>query len=319
MGPCGAGEPRRTNRDVSGGVDGWAACGDDQAKERDAMNRATLKARAKLRGIGAQLRRRLDGPAAWAGLAGAALLGASVFAGFGVSACSPNAESASTAKAPTQMDPIVGAATPGTVNENNSASGAAPGAMSGASSTGGGDMTGTGANGTGANGNDAKGQAAASNPGWSNLPVDAAGKVTLSEDDWRSRLSPTQYAILREKGTDRAYSGTMWKTNEPGEYRCAACGNLLFVGDSKFISDCGWPAFEKAIKGSIAYHEDNTYGMRRVEVTCAKCDGHLGHVFDDGPTATGTRYCINQTSVTFIPQSEVKTTTVPEQEAKVRP
>lgn len=268
--------------------------------------------------IGAHLRRRLDRPAAWAGLAGAVLLGASVFAGFGVSACSPKAESAGTAKVPTQMDPIVGAATPGSVNQNNSASGAAPGAMSGTPNTGGGDMTGNGANGQGTKG-DATGQAAASNPGWTNLPVDAKGKVTLSEDDWRSRLSPTQYAVLREKGTDRAYSGTMWKTNEPGEYRCAACGNLLFAGDSKFVSDCGWPAFDKAIKGSIAYHEDTTYGMSRVEVTCAKCDGHLGHVFDDGPTATGTRYCINQTSVTFIPQSEIKTTTVPEQEAKIKP
>jgi peptide-methionine (R)-S-oxide reductase len=268
--------------------------------------------------IGAHLRRRLDGAAAWAGVAGVVLLGASVFAGFGVSACSPKAESAGTAKVPTQMDPIVGAATPGSVNENNSASGAAPGAMSGTSSTGGGDMTGNGANGNDAKGQGATGQAAA-NPGWTNLPVDAKGKVTLSEDDWRSRLSPTQYAVLREKGTDRAYSGTMWKTSEPGEYRCAACGNLLFAGDSKFISDCGWPAFDKAIKGSIAYHEDTTYGMSRVEVTCAKCDGHLGHVFDDGPTATQTRYCINQTSVTFIPQSEIKATTVPEQEAKIKP
>lgn len=157
------------------------------------------------------------------------------------------------------------------------------------------------------------------NPQWANLPTDAQGKIALSENEWRSRLNATQFAVLREKGTDRAYSGTMWKTNEPGEYRCAACGNLLFVGDSKFISECGWPAFDKAIRGSIAYHEDRSYGMSRVEVTCSKCDGHLGHVFDDGPTATGTRYCINQTSITHISPSQVGTSPTPEQEAKTRP
>ncbi len=165
----------------------------------------------------------------------------------------------------------------------------------------------------------AAGDAGVSRPEWQGLPVDAKGKVTLSEQDWRSRLSASQYAVLRGKGTDRAYTGTMWKTSEPGEYRCAACGNLLFTGESKFLSDCGWPAFDKAIKGSIEYHEDDTLGMSRVEVTCGKCGGHLGHVFDDGPTATQTRYCINQTSIAFIPQSEVKTTQVPEQEAKIKP
>ena len=286
----------------------------------DAMNHAgTSRPGTNRRAtFAAHLKRRRDRPAAWAGVVGSAMLGASVLAGFGVSGCSPKAERSSADRAPTQMDPIVGAATPGTVNEDSSTN-AAPGAMSAAAGKGDGGHMADGANATGGDANAATGQAAAANPGWMNLPVDANGKVALSEEQWKSRLSPTQFAVLRGKGTDRAYSGTLWKTNEPGEYRCAACGNLLFVGDSKFISDCGWPAFDKAIKGSIEYHEDNSYGMSRVEVTCSKCAGHLGHVFNDGPTETGTRYCINQTSITFIPQSQITRTQTPEQEAKIKP
>lgn len=130
------------------------------------------------------------------------------------------------------------------------------------------------------------------------LPIDAStGKVTLTEEQWKQRLSPEQYRILRQKGTERAFTGKEWNTDGQGEYRCAGCDNLLFTGDDKFLSDCGWPAFDKCIKGSIAYHDDRSYGMVRTEVTCARCDGHLGHIFDDGPTATGMRYCINSASI----------------------
>lgn len=134
--------------------------------------------------------------------------------------------------------------------------------------------------------------------GLGELPIDAStGKVALSEEQWKQRLSPEQYRILRMKGTERAFTGKEWNTNGQGEYRCAGCDNLLFTGDDKFLSDCGWPAFDKCVKGSIAYHDDRSYGMARTEVTCARCGGHLGHIFDDGPTSTGMRYCINSVSI----------------------
>jgi peptide-methionine (R)-S-oxide reductase len=137
---------------------------------------------------------------------------------------------------------------------------------------------------------------------WNDLPIDpATGTVTLTEQQWQERLTPDQYRILRQKGTERAYTGKLWNTGGPGEYRCAGCGNLLFTGDDKFISDCGWPAFDKAIKGTIRYESDRSYGMLRTEVMCSRCNGHLGHVFEDGPTATGTRYCINSASIVYIP------------------
>lgn len=253
-----------------------------------------------MRGTGTQLKRRLDKPAAVAGVLGAVALAVSVGAGFG--SCAPKAQAPNAeANAATQVEPIAGAATPGSANQ----------AAGDGTQKGGSDMSGNGAE-SGSAGGGLTGP-------WADLPLDGSGRVALTEAQWRERLTPTQFAILRGKGTDRAYSGTMWKTNEPGEYRCAGCGNLLFVGDSKFISECGWPAFDKAIKGSIGYHEDNSYGMSRVEVTCSRCGGHLGHVFDDGPTATGTRYCINQTSIAFIPQSQVTRKDVPEQEARIKP
>lgn len=137
---------------------------------------------------------------------------------------------------------------------------------------------------------------------WKDIPVDpATGTVTLTEMQWQQRLTPEQYRILRQKGTERPYTGKLWNTGGPGEYRCAACGNLLFTGDDKFISECGWPAFDKAIKGSIRYESDRSYGMIRTETMCNRCGGHLGHVFEDGPTDTGTRYCINSVSIVYIP------------------
>jgi peptide-methionine (R)-S-oxide reductase len=129
-------------------------------------------------------------------------------------------------------------------------------------------------------------------------------KLELSNAEWRQKLTPEQYHVLREKGTERPWTGTLTENHATGEYMCAGCGTVLFGSDSKFESGCGWPSFyiPKDSK-AIAEHEDNTYGMRRVEVTCAKCGGHLGHVFPDGPKPTGLRYCINSASLTFERQS----------------
>ena len=122
----------------------------------------------------------------------------------------------------------------------------------------------------------------------------------LSEAEWRQRLTPEQYAILREKATERPFSGPLTFHHETGHYHCAGCGALLFHSDAKFDSGCGWPSFTiPAHSTAIAEHEDLSHGMRRVEVTCARCNGHLGHVFPDGPRPTGLRYCINSVSIRF--------------------
>lgn len=126
--------------------------------------------------------------------------------------------------------------------------------------------------------------------------------IQKTDADWKKELTPEQYEVLREKGTERPFSGEYVNTFEKGEYVCAACANVLFHSDAKFHSDCGWPSFDKAIKGSVTYVTDNTLGMTRTEVNCAKCGGHLGHVFEDGPTETGQRFCTNSVSVKFIPK-----------------
>ena len=120
---------------------------------------------------------------------------------------------------------------------------------------------------------------------------------TKTEAEWKQELTPEQYHVLREKGTERPFTGKYWNAKDNGTYVCAACGNELFESGTKFDSGCGWPSFYDAKPGSVKFHEDNTYGMRRVEVTCAQCGGHLGHIFDDGPNPTGQRYCINSVSV----------------------
>ena len=123
-------------------------------------------------------------------------------------------------------------------------------------------------------------------------------KIKKTEDEWRRELTPEQYHILREKGTEPAFSGEYAHTATEGVYRCAACGQELFVSQAKFDSGCGWPSFFQPIApDSVEDHEDTSHGMRRVEVTCSRCGSHLGHVFPDGPRPTGQRYCINSASL----------------------
>ena len=124
-------------------------------------------------------------------------------------------------------------------------------------------------------------------------------QIRKSDDEWKLRLSKEQYRILREQGTEAPFTGKYWSHNEKGEYRCAACDNLLFESDEKFDSKCGWPSFSNARKGSVRELPDHSAGMTRTEIRCSKCDGHLGHLFNDGPQPTGLRYCINSAALDF--------------------
>ncbi len=122
--------------------------------------------------------------------------------------------------------------------------------------------------------------------------------MNKTEEEWKKELTPEQYHILREKGTEIPWSGEYVKTDDKGMYVCAACGAQLFSSDRKFDAHCGWPSFDEAIPGAVKFHEDDSLGMKRIEVTCAQCGGHLGHVFDDGPKeTTGKRFCINSASL----------------------
>jgi peptide-methionine (R)-S-oxide reductase len=132
-------------------------------------------------------------------------------------------------------------------------------------------------------------------------------EIVKSEDEWKAELDPERFHVLREKGTEPAWTGALLDVHDPGLFRCAACGAELFRSDDKFDSGSGWPSFTKAAAdGVINEHEDRTFGMRRTEVTCARCGGHLGHVFPDGPAPTGDRYCINSLSLEFDPEKSEK-------------
>ena len=115
----------------------------------------------------------------------------------------------------------------------------------------------------------------------------------MKEEDFKKKLTPDQYEVLREKGTEAPFSGKYLHENREGKFLCVACSNPLFSSDTKFDSGTGWPSFDEALPGAVEFIEDTSHGMRRVEVVCAKCKSHLGHMFDDGPTEKGKRYCMN--------------------------
>ena len=128
-------------------------------------------------------------------------------------------------------------------------------------------------------------------------------KLDRTDAEWRSALTPEQYRILRECGTEPPFSGELLHVKDKGEFRCAGCGEPLFASDTKYDSGSGWPSFTKPMTGeAVSEHRDFSHGMDRTEVRCARCEGHLGHVFPDGPAPTGQRYCLNSASLTFVPE-----------------
>lgn len=131
-----------------------------------------------------------------------------------------------------------------------------------------------------------------------------AGKIVKTDEEWRNLLTPEQYHVARKGGTEPAFTGKYWKTKDPGTFLCACCGQELFDSKTKFDSGTGWPSFSQPLDANaVVEHSDTTYGMRRTEVRCGRCDAHLGHVFPDGPAPTGQRYCMNSASLDLKPKN----------------